>query len=581
MAVTSSYTGEPSPSNLDKRRKQLSDLVDEQWEYSLRTSPENASILGDKRYNDKVSDYSLAATRCDNEENKKFLARLEAIDTTGFPAQEIINKALMQRNLRDGIESVSLKEYEMPVNQMGGIHLFTAQLPTLITFVTVKDYDDFINRLNKFPKQIDDTIAVMKMGIRDKLMPPKFLLEAVAGQAGGIAESEPESSPFASPLKHYPDSMPEADRTRVHDAMIEAIRDAVLPAYRKFAKFVAEEYAPKGRTEVGYWSLPEGQARYAVKVRQQTTTDLTPDQIHQIGLSEVARVEAEMLAIANKMKYSDLKSFNAAIEKDPQFRPKTGEEIMAIYQKYEDQMYTKLPALFGRLPKAKLEVVPMDSFREKAAPVADYQPGAPDGSRPGRIEINTYNPANRKTISMEATAYHEGVPGHHMQFSIAQELPDLPKFRQNGQYTAYVEGWALYTENLGKEKEVGFYQDPYSDYGRLQLEMLRAVRLVVDTGLHSMKWTRQQVVDYFHEHTALDEVDVQNETNRYIAWPGQALAYKIGSRKITELRERARTALGGKFDIREFHDQVLGSGALPLDVLEERIDSWTSSVTKS
>src|SRR5438552_1098872 len=277
--------------------------------------------------------------------------------------------------------------------------------------------------------------------------------------------------------------------------------------------------------------------------------------------------------------FSDLKTFNAAIEKNPDLRPKSREEIIAIYKKYEDQMYAQLPKLFGRLPKAKLEVVQMEAFREKAAAGADYQTGAPDGSRPGRINVNTYDPTSRKTISMESTAYHEGVPGHHMQLSIAQEMPDLPKFRQNGGYTAYVEGWALYSEKLGKE--VGFYQNPYNDYGRLQDEMLRAVRLVVDTGLHSKQWTRQQVVDFFHEHTAQDEIDVQNETNRYIVWPGQALGYKIGSLKITELRERARKELGDKFDIREFHDQVLANAALPLDVLEERIDSWIASKKKA
>jgi uncharacterized protein (DUF885 family) len=578
LAMTAT-AAEPSASNLDKRRKQLNDLIDEQWEYTLRTAPEFASILGDKRYNDQVSDNSLAGIRKDNEENKKFLRRFEAIDTAGFSPQEKINKALMVRNLRDNIESAGFKEYEMPVNQMGGIHLFAAQFPTLLTFITVKDYDDYIARLHKFPKQLNDTIALMRLGVRDKLMPPKFLLQAVGGQAADIAKQKPEESPFASPLKKYPDSMSDAERTRVHDAIIAAIRDGVLPAYEKFAKFVGEEYAPKGRTEVGVWSLPNGQARYAFRVREQTTTNLTPDQIHKIGLSEVARIEGEMLAIANKMGFSDLKSFNAAIEKNPDLRPKSREEIIAIYKKYEDQMYAQLPKLFGRLPKAKLEVVQMEAFREKAAAGADYQTGAPDGSRPGRINVNTYDPANRKTISMESTAYHEGVPGHHMQLSIAQELPDLPKFRQNGGYTAYVEGWALYSEKLGKE--VGFYQNPYNDYGRLQDEMLRAVRLVVDTGLHSKKWTRQQVVDFFHEHTAQDEIDVQNETDRYIVWPGQALGYKIGSLKITELRERARRELGEKFDVREFHGQVLGNGALPLDVLEERIDAWIAAKKKA
>jgi len=572
IAAGSAFGGELSASNLDKRRQQLKSLIDEQWEYVLRTNPEYASILGDKRYNDQVRDNSLEGIRKDNAENEKFVRRFEAIDTTGFSDQEKIDKALMLHNLRDNIENYAFHEYEMPVNQMGGIHLFAAQFPSLLSFNNAKDYDDFITRLRKFPKSIDDTIVLMRHGMHDKLMPPKFLLGKVASQADEIASADAEKSPFAAPIAKFPDSMPESERARIRTAVLDAIHNDVVPAYKRFAKFVAEEYEPKGRTHEGVWSLPDGAKRYAHRVRESTTTNLTPDQIHEIGLKEVARIEGEMLAIANKMGFSDLKSFNAAIEKNPDLRPKSREEIIAIYQKYEDRMYAQLPKLFGRLPKAKLIVVPMESFREKSAAGADYQEGAPDGSRPGRINVNTYDPTNRKTISMESTAYHEGVPGHHMQISIAQELTDVPTFRRQGGYTAYVEGWALYSEKLGKE--VGFYQNPYNDYGRLQDEMLRAVRLVVDTGLHSKKWTRQQVVDYFHEHTAQDEVDVQNETDRYIVWPGQALGYKMGSLKITELRERAKKELGDKFDIREFHDQVLGNGALPLDVLEERIGAW-------
>ena len=577
IIASSAFGDESSASSLDKRRRQLAKLVDEQWQYVLRTAPEYASILGDKRYNDQVSDNSLAGARRDYEANEKFLRQFEAIDTAGFSDQEKINKALMIRNLRDNITNFEMKENEMPVTQMGGIHLFLGQLPQLLTFTTVKDYDDYLARLRKEPRQLDDTIETMRHGMRDKLMPPKFLIGTIATQANEIANGDPEKSPFAAPVAKFADSIPDAERTRIRNAYLDAIRNELLPAYKRFATFVKNEYEPKGRTDVGVWSLPNGAKRYAHRVKEQTTTNLTPDQIHEIGLREVARIEGEMLAIANKMGFNDLKSFNAAIEKNPDLRPKSREEILAIYQKYEDQMYAQLPKLFGRLPKAKLIVVAMEAFREKSAAGADYQEGAPDGSRPGRINVNTYDYANRKTISMESTAYHEGVPGHHMQISIAQELTDMPAFRRQGAggYTAYIEGWALYSEKLGKE--VGFYQNPYNDYGRLQDEMLRAVRLVVDTGLHSKKWTRQQVVDYFHAHTAQDEIDVQNETDRYIVWPGQALGYKIGSLKITELRERARKELGDKFDIREFHDQVLGNGALPLDVLEERIDAWVKA----
>ncbi|HEV8432324.1 MAG TPA: DUF885 domain-containing protein [Thermoanaerobaculia bacterium] len=569
---------EPSASSLDKRRKALNDLIAEQWEYTLRTAPEYASILGDKRYNNLSSDVSAAAARRDYEQTKKFLHRFEAIDAAGFSEQERLNKVLMVKNLRDSIESFGWKEWEMPINQMGGIHLFAAQLPSYLTFTTAKDYDDYLARMHNFPKQMDDTIAILRMGMHDKLMPPKFLLQKVAAQASSIADTPVDESAFAAPIKKFPASVSDADQARIKAAFTDAIQNAIYPAYRKFAAFVKNEYAPAGRTEVGMWSLPHGAERYAFRARQSTTTKLTPDQIHQIGLREVARIEGEMLTIAKSQGFNDLKSFNASIEKNPDLRAKSREQILDIYRHYEDQMYAKLPQLFGRLPKAKLEVVAIGAYREKEAAGADYDPGAADGSRPGRINVNTYDATNRKTITMESTAYHEGVPGHHMQLSIAQELTDLPQFRRQGGYTAFVEGWALYSEKLGKE--VGFYQNPFNDYGRLQDEMLRAIRLVVDTGLHSKKWTRQQVVDYFHGHSAQDEVEVQNETDRYIVWPGQALGYKIGSLEITELRERARKALGDRFDIRAFHDEVLGAGALPLDVLEQRIDAWIGKQEK-
>jgi uncharacterized protein (DUF885 family) len=575
LLAVSSFAADPSAADLDKRRKALSDLLHEQWEYTLKVNPEFASILGDKRYNAESSDVSAAEVARETAVSRRFLARVNAIDDFGFSEQEKINKALMAKNLANSIESAGMKEWEMPVNQMGGLHLDSAQFPALFSFTTVKDYDDYLARLHALPRQFTDTTDVMRAGMRDRLMPPQFLLGKVAAQAQDIASQAPEKSPFAAPLERFPENITGAERERIRTAYLDAIRNEVMPAYTKFATFVANEYAPKGRKDVGMWSLPDGVHRYAVRARRSTTTKLTPEEIHQIGLREVARIESEMRAIATKLGFSDLKAFNASIDANPELHPKTRDEILELYRKYENQMYEQLPKLFGRLPRAKLEVVPIESFREKSAAGADYQPGAADGSRPGRINVNTSDPQSRKTIFMESTAYHEGVPGHHMQLSIAQELTDLPQFRRQGGYTAYVEGWALYSERLGKE--VGFYQNLYNDYGRLNDEMLRAIRLVVDTGLHAKKWTRDQVVQFFHDHSATDEVEVQSETDRYIVWPGQALGYKIGQLKIVELRERARTKLGDKFDIREFHDQILGAGALPMDVLEQRIDRWISS----
>jgi len=573
LIVSQLTAAELSASDLDKRRKALEDLLHEHWEYTLRTQPEFASILGDKRYNDKSGDYSIAGMRKDIAENRRFLRRFEAIDTAGFSDQETLDKVLMLRMLRENIESFELKEWAMPVTQISGIHLFAAQFPSLLTFNTAKDYDDYAKRMRDFPKQMDDTIAAMRLGMKDRLMPPKFLLDKVATQAAAIAAQEPDKTPFAQPLASFPASVAEGERARIRTEYLDAIRGSVLPAYRKFAKFVKDDYAPHGRSEVGMWALPDGIHRYNVRIRQSTTTNLTADQIHEIGVREVARIEGELLQVAKRLGYDDLKAVQKAADENPNLRAKSREQILELYRHYIDQMYAKLPQLFGRLPRAKVEVVPTEAFREKEAPGAEYQPGAPDGSRPGRVEVNTSEPQSRKTITMESTAYHEGVPGHHMQIAIAQELTGLPEFRKHLlNFTAYVEGWALYSERLGKE--VGFYQDPWNDYGRLQDEMLRAIRLVVDTGLHAKKWTREQVVQYFHDHSAQDEIEIQNETDRYIVWPGQALGYKIGQLKILELREKQKAKLGDKFDIRAFHDEVLGAGALPMDVLDARIDAW-------
>jgi uncharacterized protein (DUF885 family) len=569
LIVSQLTAAELSAASLDKHRKALQDLMREHWEYTMRVYPEFASILGDKRYNDKLQDLSEAGQRRDIEGFRRFIPRVEAIDTTGFSEQEALNKVLMLHMLREGIQDFDLKDWEMPVTQISGIHLGTAQFPSLLTFTSAKDYDDYVKRMRGLPKQFDDTMAAMRKGMKDRLMPPKFLLEKVATQSAAIAAQEPEKTPFAQPLASFPASISETDRARIRAELLAAIRDSVLPAYAKFAKFLKDEYAPRGRTEVGMWALPDGVHRYNVRIRESTTTILTADEIHEIGVREVARIEGELLQVAKRLGYNDLKAMQKAADENPSLRAKSREQILELYRHYIDQMYAKLPQLFGRLPRAKVEVVATEAFREKEAPGAEYQPGAPDGSRPGRVEVNTSEPQSRKTITMESTAYHEGVPGHHMQIAIAQELTGLPEFRKNLlNFTAYVEGWALYSERLGKE--VGFYQDPWNDYGRLQDEMLRAIRLVVDTGLHAKKWTREQVVQYFHDHSAQDEIEIQNETDRYIVWPGQALGYKIGQLKILELREKQKAKLGDKFDIRAFHDEILGAGALPMDVLEAR-----------
>jgi uncharacterized protein (DUF885 family) len=568
-----------SPTDLDVRRKQLDDLLSEQWEYTMRTSPEYASILGDKRYNDKISDYSEKAVYADLEARKDFLKRFKAVDTSGFPAQEVLNQTLMVRQLEESLSGARFKDWEMPVTQFGGLHINAPQLVSVLSFETVKDYDDYVTRLRRWPNAFAQITELMKKGMTDKLMPPRILLEKVARQAEGLASTKPDESAFLEPAKKFPASFSDQDKTRLRQAMRDAVRDAVVPAYQQFTRFVQEEYAPQGRTEPGLWALPDGAARYAFAVEQSTTTRMTPEQIHQLGLREVAKDRAAMLEIARKLGFKDLKSFEASNRKNPALHPKSREEMLDLYRKYIDAMWTRLPQYFRRLPKAKAEVMPVEAFREKEASGAQYLAGTPDGKRPGHVMVNTGDFEKRTTINIETTAYHEGVPGHHMQVTIAQELPALPPFRQHGFYVAYDEGWALYSERLGED--AGFFQDPYSRYGHLEDDLLRAIRLVVDTGFHAKRWTRQQVVDYFHDNSGIDEPTVQSETDRYLAWPAQALGYKIGQLKIIELRQKARKELGPRFDIRGFHDEVLGAGALPLDVLETRIASWTASVKHS
>ncbi|MGB5852754.1 MAG: DUF885 family protein [Rhodanobacter sp.] len=558
------------------RVQALNALLDEQWQYTLKNSPEFATSLGDLRYNDHWSDVSLAHVRADHQATQDFLKRFEAIDTTGFPDSDKLNQQLMVRQLKDALRSYDLKLYEMPLDQMSGVHIALAGFVSSIPFNSTREYDDYLARLKAVPKLFDQVTAVARQGMADKMMPPKYLLEKVVKQIASIEQPGGMDSVFAEPLKHFPKSVSAADQKRLHDAILAAIDHDVRPAYAKLGKFVAEDYAPHGRSQPGVWDLPNGEAIYRFQVEQMTTTSETPQQIHEIGLAEVKRIEGEMTKIAHAQGFKDLASFRASLKTNPKTHATSREDILDRYRGYIAGMEPELPKLFGLLPKTRVVVKPVEKFREKEAAAAEYHPGTPDGSRPGQIFVNTGDFANRSVLTIESTAYHEGIPGHHLQLSIAQTLPKLPPFRQQAGYTAYIEGWALYAEQLGKE--VGFYKDPLSDYGRLSDELLRADRLVLDTGVHYKHWTRQQMVDFFHAHSSEDEPDVQAETDRYITWPGQALAYKTGELKILELRARAEKALGDQFDIRAFHDEILSGGALPLDVLEDRVNDWIAAV---
>ena len=564
-----------APLPLEDRRKALNRVFADYWEDNLRHSPEFASSIGDKRYNDQLSDYSVKAYNEGLEREQGFLLKLAAIGTTGFSAQEIIGRDLLVRQFTQDQEEQEFKVWEMPVNQMGGIHTMYPQLVPQLEFKTVKDYDDWIARLNALPKAFEQITDNMETGVEDHRVPPKYLLEKVVDQVKELDSQKPEDSPLAMPLKQFPASIPAPEQERIKTEMLAAIEKKVLPAYKRFERFLTVTYVPAGRTEPGISALPDGAKFYAFLVRQTTTTELTPEQIHKIGEQEVAKDEADMLAIAKKLGYADLKSFQAFVKTDPKLKPTSREQILDAYRGYLGPMKAKLPELFGRLPKAGFEVAAVPEYVEKTSSDAYYEAGTPDGSRPGRIRVDTYDPTSRNLADCESIAYHEGLPGHHLQISIAQELTDVPEFRKFASFTAFQEGWGLYAERLGKD--VGFYTDPYSDYGRLQGDIWRAIRLVVDTGVHSQHWTRQQMVDYFHDHSSINETSVQTETDRYIAWPSQALAYKVGQLKILELRDKAKTALGAKFDIKAFHDVVLDAGALPLDVLEARVNSWIAA----
>jgi uncharacterized protein (DUF885 family) len=542
-------------------------LFDEYYENELRNFPERATAFGDYRYNDQLADYSLAAIAKRDKSNREYLARIQAVSTTGFSDQDLLSHDLLIRVLEQRVADYDLKEYEMPINQQNGAHTALADLPLSVPFDSVKHYQDYISRLHQIPRVLAQTTEVLRAGMNDNLMPVKFLIEKIPGQCQGIIDG----NPLLAPTKKFPKEFSAEDQKRLSEEIVKAINNDVFPAYKAFGAFIQNEYAPHGRSTLSITSLSDGEKRYQNDIYARTTTHMTADEIHQLGLSEIDRIQGEMLVIAKKQGFSDLQSFRASIKANPKYKPASADQILDDFRKYIAQMEPKLPQLFGLLPKSPVTVEAIPSFQATAA--THYVTGTPDGKRPGRVVVATSNFAERSLVDDEAVAYHEGVPGHHMQLSIAQQLTGLPKFRLHGLFfNAYGEGWALYSEELGKE--VGFYQDPVSDYGRLSSELFRAVRLVVDTGIHAKGWSRDQVVEFMRKTGSVDEPTIQTETDRYISWPAQALSYKLGQLKIRELRERAKKELGAKFDIRAFHDEILNGGTLPLDLLEARTNKW-------
>jgi len=569
LAAMSQFVSAQAPTSVASRVAAQNALFDDAWQANLKMNPILATAVGDYRYNDQLGDYSLAAPAMRHQRDLSELARIKAIDPSGFPEQDLISHDLFLRQLQERVEDYDLKEFEMPLSASGGgggIHANLADLPLSMPFDSVKHYEDYISRLHQIPRAFLQTEEVLRAGVNDHLVPVRFIAEKIPGQAEGVIAS----NPFILPLTRFPASFSDAEKNRLTEQITSTVNNEVFPAYKQFAAFITTDYIPHARTTLSVNSLGGGKRRYQTTLRRFTTTALTAAQIHEIGLKEVDRITTEMAALAKANGYPDLTTFRDHIENDPKYRAVSAEAIVEDFRKYIAQMLPHLPELFNLLPKTAVTVEPIPPFQASAA--THYQSGTPDGKRPGRVSVAVSDPTHRSYINDEAVAYHEGVPGHHLQITIEQSLAGLPEFRKHGGNSAYTEGWGLYAEQLGKE--IGLYRDPGSDYGRLRSELFRAVRLVVDTGIHEMDWSRDQVVDYMRKSHAVDEPTIQAETDRYISGPGQACSYKLGQLKIRELRERARQQLGTKFDLKTFHDEILSGGALPLDVLDARVNRW-------
>jgi uncharacterized protein (DUF885 family) len=565
-------TSGASPTGQDLEASSLQSRLERQNQlFKEQAASGAAPSSGEKKF--LLGDFSLAASARQDAIDRGFRTRLAAISSDGFPEQVRISHELMLRELDQRMTDYSLKTYEMPLTQFRGIHTDLADIPRSLPFHSVKDYEDYITQLNEMPLAFGQTVEVLKQGEKDGLMPVRFLLEQIPAQCEGIIAEDP----FLLPTTKFPSSIPAADQKRLTDEIVSAANTQVLPAYKRFAAFVANDYAPHGRTAIGLSSLPDGARRYQNAIHEETTTNMTPAEIHALGLREIARINGLLTDLAHKAGYPDLKSFRAAINSDPKCIPTSADQIVEDFRHYVNQMEPRLPELFLDYPKTKLVVEAIPASQPQMG--THHVDGSADGSTPGRVVVATSNYAHRRLISDETQAYHEGIPGHELQVTIEQHLKGLPAFRSQIRNSAYIEGWAVYAEALGKE--IGFFQDPASDYGRLNLELLRAVRFVVDTGIHADGWTRDQAVTYFRESGAADEPTIQAEIDRYIALPAQSLSYKIGQLKIRELRARAQQQLGPRFDIREFHNEILSAGSLPMDMLDARINGWIKSEQES
>ncbi|ANO53216.1 hypothetical protein BA177_12785 [Woeseia oceani] len=528
--------------------------------------------MGDRRYNREWPDRSLDAYARRRTQQQDFLSRLRAIDSSQLSAAEQLNYDLFRRELQDDLDSYPYRDYLMPINQRGGVQSLESTAEGL-RLQTAADFEDWLARMAKVPRYIAQTMELQEEGRRSGYMPPKILMQRIPAQIAQQLQEDPEASPFFAAFRNLPDSLTAEEQARIRQQARQTIEQAIVPAYRELYRYFENHYLPAARDSIGASELPNGKAFYEYRARSFTTTSMTPDEIHRLGLNEVKRIRGEMQLIIDELEFAgSFAEFLSFLRTDPRFYYETAEELFDAYLAVSKRIDPELVKLFGRLPRMPYGLRPIPDNIAPDTTTAYYSPPAADGSRAGYYYVNLYKPEVRPKYEIEVLSVHEAVPGHHLQIALQMELGDMPAFRRYSGFTAFTEGWGLYSESLGYE--LGLYKDPYSRFGALTYEMWRAVRLVVDTGIHYKGWSRQQAIDFFKDNAAKTELDIINEIDRYIAWPGQALAYKIGQLKILELRSRAEQRLGERFDIRAFHETLLGGGALPLDLLETRIDRW-------
>jgi uncharacterized protein (DUF885 family) len=567
---------QPAVSDEEGAVRQLHDLFDREWSWRLERNPELASNVGVHDYDDRLSDASVESMRADAERSRELLAELARIDRAALPVEEQVSHDIFATQLRQRVESFDFGAHYLTLNADSGFHSSFPLIWQSMPFQTVKGYENYLARLRAFPRYMDQTIALMREGLAKGITPPKATLVGIEATIEPLTAPDPEKSALWTPFTRIPSQLPAAQRERLQAEGRRVLREQVAPAYGRFFEFMTREYLPGTRDTLAAGDLPNGEAYYRFLIRRYTTLDMTAEQIHRIGLDEVAAIRAEMDAVIEKVGFEgDFAAFLKFLRTDPRFYPKTAEELLMHASYIAKRMDGKLPALFGRLPRQPYTVTPVPEYLAPKYTAGRYN-GAPlESTEPGQYWVNTYALDTRPLYNLEALTYHEAVPGHHLQGALAQEAESLPDFRRYSYISAFGEGWGLYSEWLGVE--AGFYTDPYSDFGRLTYAMWRACRLVVDTGVHAMGWTRQQMIDYLASNTALSLHEVETETDRYISWPGQALSYRIGYLKIRELRARAEKELGEGFDVRRFHDAVLAQGAVPLPVLEGQIDRFIAA----